>query len=89
MYMCMWGCLDKYIRVATWPPQTKIPDSTLGLGCHQGWSQEFLFGGPNCNSNIFIKTTLHTHIHTFFYYIHTFLFDKLYIYTHQTTTKRA
>ena len=24
MYMCMWGYLDKYIRVATWPPQTKI-----------------------------------------------------------------
>ena len=35
MYMCMWGCLDKYIRVATWPTQTKIPDSTLGLGCHE------------------------------------------------------
>ena len=22
----MKGCLDKYIKVATWPPQTKIPD---------------------------------------------------------------
>ena len=31
----------------------------------------------------------HTHIHTLFYYIHTFLFDKLYIYTHQITTKRV
>ena len=30
MYMCMWGCLDKYIRVATWPPQTKIPGSAPG-----------------------------------------------------------
>ena len=20
VYMCMWGCLDKYISVATWPP---------------------------------------------------------------------
>ena len=28
----MWGCLDKYIRVATWPPQTKIPRSVPG--CH-------------------------------------------------------
>ena len=27
MYTCMWGYLDKYIRVATWPPQTKIPGS--------------------------------------------------------------
>ena len=25
--MCVWGCLDKYISVATWPPQTKIPGS--------------------------------------------------------------
>ena len=25
--MRMWDYLDKYIRVATWPPQTKIPDS--------------------------------------------------------------
>ena len=31
----------------------------------------------------------HTYIHTLFYYVHTFLFDKLYIYTHQTTTKRV
>ena len=26
--MCMGGCLDKYISATTWPPQTKIPDST-------------------------------------------------------------
>ena len=32
MYMCMWGCLDKYIRVATWLFQTKIPRSVPG--CH-------------------------------------------------------
>ena len=25
--MCVWDCLDKYISVATWPPQTKIPGS--------------------------------------------------------------
>ena len=55
----------------------------------QGRSQEFLFGGPSYNSNIFIKITPHTHIHTLFYYIHTYLFDKLYIYTHQTTTKKS
>ena len=35
--MCMWGYLDKYIRVATWSPQTKIPGSApvdlrLGIG---------------------------------------------------------
>ena len=26
IYVCVWGCLDKYISVATWPLQTKIPD---------------------------------------------------------------
>ena len=30
IYVCVWGCLDKYISVATWPPQTKIPGSALG-----------------------------------------------------------
>ena len=27
IYVCVWDCLDKYISVATWPPQTKIPGS--------------------------------------------------------------
>ena len=27
IYVCVWGCLDKYISVATWPSQTKIPGS--------------------------------------------------------------
>ena len=27
IYVCVWGCLDKYISVVTWPPQTKIPGS--------------------------------------------------------------
>ena len=31
IYVCVWGCLDKYIIVATWPPQTKIPGSAPGL----------------------------------------------------------
>ena len=30
--MCIRGCLDKYIRVATWPPQTKIPNSAPARG---------------------------------------------------------
>ena len=30
MYMCMWGCLDKYIRVATWPPKQKFLAPLLG-----------------------------------------------------------
>ena len=30
IYVCVWGCLDKYISVATWPPQTKIPGSAPG-----------------------------------------------------------
>ena len=25
------GCLDKYIRIATWPPQTKFFGSTLAI----------------------------------------------------------
>ena len=29
MYMCMWGCLDKYIKVIV-QPQTKIPNSVPG-----------------------------------------------------------
>ena len=29
IYMCMWGCLNKYIKVIVWP-QTKIPDSVPG-----------------------------------------------------------
>ena len=50
--------------------------------------EEFLFRGPSCGTNIFIKTTpqIHKHIyiyiyiciHTLFYYIHT----HIYIYTH-------
>ena len=28
--MCIWDYLDKYIRVATWPPQTNIPGSVPG-----------------------------------------------------------
>ena len=27
IYVCVWGCFDKYISVVTWPPQTKIPGS--------------------------------------------------------------
>ena len=30
------GCLDKYIRVAIWPPQTKIPSSALEETCLRG-----------------------------------------------------
>ena len=58
----------------------------IGHG-NQGRSQEFLFGGPSSNTNIFIKTIPYTHINThaiFLLYTQTFLFDKLYIYTHPT-----
>ena len=43
--MCMWGYLDKYIRVATWHPQTKIPGSAPAyLSLHlsssrYGWAE--------------------------------------------------
>ena len=58
-----------------------------GKAPSKGGARNFCLGGSRCNSNIFIKITPHIHIHTLFYYIHSFLFDKLYIYTHQTTTK--
>ena len=60
----------------------------------QGRSQKFLFGGPSCGNNIFIKTTPNTHIciHKFFIiiiythiYTHTFYlisYIYIYIYTH-------
>ena len=44
--------------------------------------------GPNCNFNIFIKTTpTYTYTHTFLLYTLFYLIS--YIYTHQTTTKRV
>ena len=39
--MCVWGCLDKYISIATWPPQTKIPSSAPAVIRHnQTWQKE-------------------------------------------------
>ena len=29
IYVCVRSCLDKYINVATWLPQTKIPSSAV------------------------------------------------------------
>ena len=41
----------------------------------QGWSQEFLFGGPSCSTNIFINISPPpTYIHMYFYYIYTHFF---------------
>ena len=60
------------------------------LGKCKGEVRNFCLGGPSCNINIFIKTTPHTHIYThafFLLYTHTFLFDRLYIYTHPTNKK--
>ena len=64
-------------------------------------ARNFYLGGPNCDTNIFIKITQSTHIciHTLFYYIYThkhiyiyiythFLFDKLYIHTHTPNQKK-
>ena len=58
-------------------------------------ARNFYLGGPNYDTNIFIKITPSTRIciHTLFYYIYTyiythFLFDKLYIYTHTHPTKK-
>ena len=41
IYVCVWGCFDKYISVATWPPQTKIsssaPESSGSSICTERW----------------------------------------------------
>ena len=48
----------------------------------RGEAMNFCLRGSSCNSNIFIKTTsTYTYIHAFLLYTHTFLFDKIYIYT--------
>ena len=31
IYVCVWGCLDKYISVATWPPKQKFLAPPLNL----------------------------------------------------------
>ena len=53
----------------------------------QGQSQEFLFGGPSYNNNIFIKTTLHMHIYTCFL-LYTLFYLISYIYTHSQKKKK-
>ena len=54
----------------------------------KGGVRNFCLGGPSCNTNIFIKATPHTHIHTFFYYIHTLFYLMSYIYTHTQKKKK-
>ena len=41
IYVCVWGYLDKYISVATWPPQTKIPGSAPACN-HQAEAHLFI-----------------------------------------------
>ena len=52
-------------------------------------SEIFVWGGQVATLIYLSRQLLtHTYIHMlFFYYIHTFLFDKLYIYTHPTNKK--
>ena len=64
--------------------------SKIGQTKTRGGVKNFYLRGPNCSTNIFIKTTSYIHIYTCFFIIYTFfLFDKLYIYTHQKKKKRA
>ena len=57
------------------------------IGC-RGGARNFYLRGPNCSTNIFIKTS-HIHIYTCFFIIYTFfLFDKLYIYIYTHTKKK-
>ena len=48
----------------------------------------FVWGGQVATLIYLSRQLSHRHIHTLFYYIHNFLLDKLYIYTHQTTKKK-
>ena len=53
----------------------------------RGGARNFCLRGLSCDTNIFNKTiSTYTHIYmlAFLLYIHTFLVDKLYIYTHPT-----
>ena len=59
----------------------------------RGGVRNFYLGGQVA-ALIYIKTILtyiyiYIYTHVFLLYIHTFLFDKLYIYTYQTITKRT
>ena len=54
--------------------------------------RNFCLGRPSYGTNIFIKTTPHTHvyIHTLFYYKYALFYLKSYIYTHiQPKKKRS
>ena len=42
--MCMWVCLNKYIRVATWPPKQNFLAPPLGMGIYQFyWLEPFIY----------------------------------------------
>ena len=72
------------LEVAQSQSQNKTQPRTIGAE-----PGIFVWGGQVATL-IYLSRQPHIHIYiSFFYYIHTFLFDKLYIYTHQTTTKRA
>ena len=96
--VCQEGC--KFVAYLTKVPRERsyqLRTLTLEHTCSRsyknprcrGRARKVCLGGPSCNYNIFIKTTPHTHIHTFFYYTHTFLFDKLYIYNTPNNNKKS
>ena len=55
---------------------------------HQGRRQKFLFEGPSCSTDIFIKTTPHIHIYTHLFIIYTLFYLISYIYTHTQKKKK-
>ena len=73
-----------YIYIYIYPLR-KLINYTLG-----SWVElEIFVWRLSCGTDIFIKTTpTHTYIYKLFYYMQTFLFDKLYIYTHPTKKKK-
>ena len=97
------GYLDGFqVAVKMLSPSSVLGCKEFQVKVGRGGAKNFCLGAPSCSTNIFIKIIphiyihryiyiyiyTHTHTHTFFLlYIHTFLFDKLYIYIHPIKKK--
>ena len=92
------GYLDGFqVAVKMLSPSSVLGCKEFQVKVGRGGAKNFCLGAPSCSTNIFIKIIPHiyihryiyiyTHTHVFLLYIHTFLFDKLYIYIHPTKKK--
>ena len=94
------GYLDGFqVAVKMLSPSSVLGCKEFQVKVGRGGAKNFCLGAPSCSTNIFIKIIPHiyihryiyiyiyTHTHVFLLYIHTFLFDKLYIYIHPIKKK--